>query len=107
MPIKDVGSSLPGTRVSKGSWLAAWLTRLGATVAGFSDGIPTEPSHFAAMHLDAHLEDLRGDIRDRQGMVDAVRRFKPEVVFHLAARPWCANPTRTPQAPLRPICSAP
>ena len=29
----------------KGSWLAAWLTRLGATVAGFSDGIPTEPSH--------------------------------------------------------------
>ena len=80
----------------KGSWLAAWLTRLGATVAGFSDGIPTEPSHFAAMHLDAHLEDLRGDIRDRQGMVDAVR-----------PRPWCANPTRTPQAPLRPICSAP
>ena len=70
----------------KGSWLAAWLTRLGATVAGFSDGIPTEPSHFAAMHLDAHLEDLRGDIRDRQGMVDAVRRFKPEVVFHLAAQ---------------------
>ena len=70
----------------KGSWLAAWLTRLGATVAGFSDGIPTEPSHFAAMHLGAHLEDLRGDIRDRQGMVDAVRRFKPEVVFHLAAQ---------------------
>ena len=47
----------------KGSWLAAWLTQLGATVAGFSD-----------------------DIRDRQGMVDAVRRFKPEVVFHLAAQ---------------------
>ena len=70
----------------KGSWLAAWLTRLGATVAGFSDGIPTEPSHFTAIHLGAHLEDLRGDIRDRQGMVDAVRRFKPEVVFHLAAQ---------------------
>ena len=57
-----------------------------AHAAGFSDGIPTEPSHFTAIHLGAHLEDLRGDIRDRQGMVDAVRRFKPEVVFHLAAQ---------------------
>ncbi|WP_417292300.1 CDP-glucose 4,6-dehydratase [Desulfovibrio porci] len=70
----------------KGSWLAAWLTRLGATVGGFSDGIPTEPSHFAAMNLGAHLEDMRGDIRDRRAMLDAVRRFKPEVVFHLAAQ---------------------
>ncbi len=70
----------------KGSWLAAWLTRLGATVCGFSDGIPTEPSHFATMNLGAYLEDMRGDIRDRQTMLEAVRRFRPEVVFHLAAQ---------------------
>ena len=71
----------------KGSWLAAWLTRLGAVVAGFADGVPTSPSHYEAMGLGTHLEaDLRGDIRDREGMVRALRQFRPEVVFHLAAQ---------------------
>ena len=86
----------------KGSWLAAWLTRLGAVVAGFADGVPTSPSHYEAMGLGTHLEaDLRGDIRDREGMVRALRQFRPEVVFHLAAqaraqsgtmRSWAQSP---------------
>ena len=83
----------------KGSWLAAWLTRLGATVAGFSNGIPTSPSHFEAMRLDRHMEDLRGDIRDRESLARAMRRFKPDIVFHLAAqalvRASYENPTAT------------
>jgi len=70
----------------KGSWLAAWLMRLGAVVAGFSDTVPTEPSHFTAMGLAAHLEDLRGDIRDRQAMMRAMQAFRPQIVFHLAAQ---------------------
>ena len=53
----------------KGSWLAAWLTNMGAVVGGFSDCVPTTPSHYDAMNLGAHLEaDLRGDIRDREAM---------------------------------------
>ena len=36
----------------KGSWLALWLTRLGAEVTGFSDAIPTDPSHFNELKLD-------------------------------------------------------
>lgn len=70
----------------KGSWLAAWLTRLGAEIAGFSDCIPTEPAHFSAMGLENQLLDLRGDIRDRAALVKAMREFKPDVVFHLAAQ---------------------
>ena len=71
----------------KGSWMAAWLSQLGAVVGGFSDDVPTEPSHYAAMNLGAHLEaDLRGDIRDRDAVVRAVRQFRPDVVFHLAAQ---------------------
>ena len=70
----------------KGSWLAAWLTRLGATVAGYSDGIPTEPSHFSAMRLADHMLDVRGDIRDRESLINAMREFKPEAIFHLAAQ---------------------
>ena len=70
----------------KGSWLAAWLMRLGATVAGFSDGVPSQPSHFAATGLGSHLDDMRGDIRNRDALVRAVRDFKPDIVFHLAAQ---------------------
>ena len=53
----------------KGSWLAAWLTQMGAVVGGFSDCVPTTPSHFDAMNLGAHLEaDICGDIRDREAI---------------------------------------
>ncbi|MDR1778123.1 MAG: CDP-glucose 4,6-dehydratase [Desulfovibrio sp.] len=70
----------------KGSWLAAWLVRLGAVVGGYADAVPTTPSHFAAANLGEHLADTRGDIRDRATLTRAMRDFRPEVVFHLAAQ---------------------
>ena len=33
----------------KGAWLALWLEKLGASVTGFSIGIPTEPSLYGAL----------------------------------------------------------
>ena len=77
---------LTGHTGFKGSWLSAWLTSLGATVCGFADTVPTEPSHFKAMGLDGHMRDLRGDIRDRDAVVRAMCEFRPDVVFHLAAQ---------------------
>lgn len=68
----------------KGSWLTLWLTRLGAKVTGFSDEVPTEPSHFAALDLD--INDLRGDIADAAAVQRAVAAARPEIVFHLAAQ---------------------
>jgi CDP-glucose 4,6-dehydratase len=70
----------------KGSWLALWLRELGAEVAGFSLDVPTTPSNFAALGLDAHLEHHFGDIRDRSAFARLVDDFRPEVVFHLAAQ---------------------
>ncbi|MDR0816563.1 MAG: CDP-glucose 4,6-dehydratase [Desulfovibrio sp.] len=70
----------------KGSWLAAWLVRLGAAVGGYADAVPTEPSHFAAMGLGEYIEDTRGDVRDRETLARAMCNFRPEVVFHLAAQ---------------------
>ena len=70
----------------KGSWLAAWLSQMSATVCGFADCVPTSPSHFEAMHLEQHVQDMRGDIRDRDAVVRAMKEFRPDVVFHLAAQ---------------------
>ena len=36
----------------KGSWLVYWLTNMGANVVGYSNEIPTKPSHFELLNLD-------------------------------------------------------
>jgi CDP-glucose 4,6-dehydratase len=68
----------------KGSWLALWLTRLGANVTGFSDAIPTDPSHFAALRLD--LDDRRGDICNPAAIDAVVAETRPDIVLHFAAQ---------------------
>lgn len=68
----------------KGSWLALWLSRLGAKVTGFSDGVPTDPSHFAA--LMPGLDDQRGDICDPPAVEAVMAEARPDIVFHLAAQ---------------------
>lgn len=70
----------------KGSWLTAWLLRLGAQVAGFSNGIPTQPSHYELLDT-ANVQDFRGDVRNREELTKALHSFSPEIVFHLAAQP--------------------
>ncbi|MEP6593237.1 MAG: CDP-glucose 4,6-dehydratase [Acidobacteriota bacterium] len=70
----------------KGSWLAAWLSELGATVAGYACGVPTTPSHFEAAALRDRLADHVGDIRDRARLGQVLDEFAPEIVFHLAAQ---------------------
>ena len=72
----------------KGSWLALWLHRLGADVTGYALEPPSVPNHFDASHVaDVLVEDVRGDIRDAELMLDVVRRTKPDAIFHLAAQP--------------------
>jgi len=72
----------------KGSWLALWLHRLGAEVTGYALDPPSHPNHFEASNVAGVLvEDVRGDIRDADLMVDVLRRTTPDIVFHLAAQP--------------------
>ncbi|MCB9231941.1 MAG: CDP-glucose 4,6-dehydratase [Bacteroidia bacterium] len=70
----------------KGAWLTLWLQTLGAEVAGFSAGIPTEPSLFSLLNLSSTLHDLRGDIRDQAALQQAILTAQPDFVFHLAAQ---------------------
>lgn len=70
----------------KGSWLSTWLLSLGADVAGFSLGTPTEPANFEVLGLRPRLRHYEGDIRDRDLITDVVKDFGPDIVFHLAAQ---------------------
>jgi CDP-glucose 4,6-dehydratase len=71
----------------KGSWLTSWLLGLGADVAGYSIGIPTEPAHFEELGLESKINHYLGDIRDFDRFLHVCQEFKPEFIFHLAAQP--------------------
>lgn len=71
----------------KGSWLCQWLSQLGAHVAGFSIGVPSQPSNFEVLKLGARVRDFRGDVRNLDELVRVFEEFQPDVAFHLAAQP--------------------
>lgn len=70
----------------KGSWLSAWLIKLGAKVIGISDRIPTQPSLFEAAKLEGRVDHRVGDIRDLEFIKSVVVDVRPDFVFHLAAQ---------------------
>jgi CDP-glucose 4,6-dehydratase len=70
----------------KGSWLSTWLLKLGATVAGLSDCIPTEPSMFDQTGLAANISHHLGDVRDLAVVRKVIDEFQPDFLFHLAAQ---------------------
>ena len=78
---------ITGNTGFKGSWLSAWLTMLGANVYGFSKDIPTNPSNFICTNIDREITHTNGDINDKQKIRKVFKKFKPEIVFHLAAQP--------------------
>lgn len=70
----------------KGTWLSAWLTKLGANVTGVALDPATTPSHFDAAHVAGRMRDIRLDIRDRPALERVICEARPDFVFHLAAQ---------------------
>ena len=70
----------------KGSWLSLWLYLLGAKVVGVSLSSPTKPSHFDKLKLKNKIVDIRLDIRNSKKLNSIIKRYKPDILFHLAAQ---------------------
>jgi CDP-glucose 4,6-dehydratase len=93
MSMRDVLESFSGKRVFvtghtgfKGSWTAFLLKEVRAEVMGYA--LPPDPvrSHFALLNLQDGITNVIADIRDSAALNAAVRSFRPEYVFHLAAQ---------------------
>lgn len=84
---KDKKILVTGHTGFKGAWLSLWLADMGAHVSGFSRDIPSDPSLFDVLGLKNIMTDISGDICDGNAIADAVRKAKPEYVFHAAAQP--------------------
>ena len=82
----------------KGSWLSAWLLKLGANVTGYALPPLYDESHFELLGLAKKVRHIEGDVRDRDHLTRAMTEAKPDIVFHLAAQALVREAYRDPHA---------
>jgi CDP-glucose 4,6-dehydratase len=87
---------LTGHTGFKGSWLALWLHRMGATVKGFALAPDTDPSLFEVAGVAYVLESQFGDIRDMETVRASMAAFAPDILMHMAAQPLVRLSYRDP-----------
>jgi len=85
---------LTGHTGFKGSWLALWLSELGAIVTGLSLPSVTSPNHWGLVGIE--LSEYLQDIRDAEAVQRILRDVEPDIVFHLAAQPLVRRSYREP-----------
>jgi CDP-glucose 4,6-dehydratase len=90
---------LTGHTGFKGSWLSLWLQSMGANVIGYALSPPTDPSLFVAANVIDGLTSIEGDVRDLPALVSVFKKYRPEIVIHMAAQSLVrysyANPVET------------
>ncbi|QHG68164.1 CDP-glucose 4,6-dehydratase [Pseudomonas putida] len=79
-----------------GGWACLWLQALGAKVAGYSLQPETTPALFDELKLADSVDSTLGDICDFAKLKEAVERFQPDVILHLAAQPLVRRSYREP-----------
>lgn len=67
-----------------GSWLCAVLDFFHADIIGFSL-MEKENSLYSKIKRKIQVEDYYGDIRNLAEVEDCIQKYKPEIIFHLAA----------------------
>ena len=87
---------LTGHTGFKGSWLALWLSDLGAVVTGVSLEPEGNPCLFKQLGLHERVNHHNVDIRDLPKLQAIIQSSQPEVVLHLAAQPLVRRSYRDP-----------
>lgn len=80
----------------KGSWLAIWLLNLGADVVGYALKPKSKNDNYVICNLQDKITHIDGDIRDYEQLSEAFSKYKPEIVFHLAAQALVLDSYRDP-----------
>ena len=70
----------------KGSWLSLLLNEIGAKVIGYSKPLEEVNKHYQLLNIDKEITSIEGDIQDAKHLNAVFNKYKPEIVFHLAAQ---------------------
>jgi CDP-glucose 4,6-dehydratase len=86
---KDRRVVLTGHTGFKGSWMALWLTYLGAKVYGYSLSANTEPSMFnlCGIHNRIVLSYCCNNVKDIIALKAFIGEVNPSIIIHMAAQP--------------------
>lgn len=87
---------LTGHTGFKGGWLALWLHSLGAEISGLALPPLDGANFFSIIPSDEFRHSWMRDLRDLEGLKQAVRESRPDIIFHLAAQPIVGISYREP-----------
>lgn len=80
----------------KGTWLTLLLENLGIEVCGLSLSAE-ENSLFLRLGREGTIEETIGDIRNYSTVEKTISKFRPEIIFHLAAQPLVLRSYKEPR----------
>jgi len=80
-----------------GSWLSIWLNELGAKVVGYALPPYTNKDNFVVAKLKEKIISITGDIRDFNILYKTFKKYKPEIIVHLAAQPLVRRSYKMPK----------
>jgi len=87
LKMRDLRILVTGHTGFKGSWLCEWLLQVGGSVSGLGLSPEKPNSLFDILNLEHRLSNhILCDIRDINGLTQAVSTCNPDLVFHLAAQ---------------------
>jgi CDP-glucose 4,6-dehydratase len=102
--VSDRFNSLKGKKVFvtghtgfTGSWACIWLDQLGCEVFGYSLEPETTPNLFTEAEVGSLVGGKIADIRNFETLREAIVKFQPDLVLHLAAQPLVRRSYRIPR----------
>jgi CDP-glucose 4,6-dehydratase len=81
----------------KGSWLAYILYLSGARIMGYSLKPQNKYDNFYLLGLDKKIKNYYGDVRDESNLKSKIQKFKPDIIFHLAAQSLVKDSYKNPK----------
>lgn len=88
---------ITGNTGFKGSWLTKVLLNYNANIIGYSNTEKvSDPCLFKILKLKKSITFIKGDIRDKNKLEKIFKKYKPSIIFHLAAQPIVSTSYKLP-----------
>jgi len=87
---------ITGVTGFKGSWLCSWLLRLNSKIKGIGFNSKKKHKLFDSLKLSNKIQISYFDIRDKKKLESTIKKFRPSIIFHLAAQPIVSETFKKP-----------